>query len=206
MRLVPREEKFFEFFLQQAKLIQEAASLLHKGAREGNASLQLAATGIVLLERKGDEVIHEIYTKLNQTFITPLDPEDLHALGARMDDVLDTIEDCSHRIVAYRIDPIPPMVISLCGLIDELAAALEKAFRALAEDRNKELLDHCIEINRLEDLADQLARQAIAALFDRETDPIQVIKLKEVYDFLELATDYAEDVADALQNVVVKNG
>ena len=83
MRLVPREEKFFEFFLKQASLIQEAARLLHKSAREGNASLQLAANDIVLLERKGDEVIHEIYTKLNQTFITPLDPEDLHALGAR---------------------------------------------------------------------------------------------------------------------------
>jgi len=206
MRLVPREAKFYEFFLQQVKYSQEAAKLLFKAAQNGNASVQLAANDIVVLERKGDEIVHNIFTTLNQTFITPMDPEDLHTLGSHMDDVLDAIEEAAHRICAYKIDPIPPPVTAICGLIVQTTDTLEKAFRALADDRNQELLAHCIEINRLEDATDQLTRKAISDLFDAEKDPIQLIKLKEVYDFLELATDYAEDVADALQGVVLKNG
>jgi len=206
MKLVPREAKFYEFFLQQAQLTQEAAKLLFKAAQDGNASVHLAANDIIALERKGDEIVHNIFTMLNQTFITPLDPEDLHALGSHMDDVLDAIEEAAHRICAYKIDPIPPPVTAICDLIVQTADTLAKAFQALADDRDQELLNHCIEINRLEDAADQLTRTTISDLFNTEKDPIQLIKLKEVYDFLELATDNAEDVADALQAVVLKNG
>jgi len=203
MRLLPRQEKFFELFVHQVRIIDEAAQLLLEGARNGNSQLSRNAVRIKQLEREGDEVAHDIFTKLNQTFITPLDPEDIHALSSRLDDVLDDIEDSAYRMSAYRLEPIPPTVIELCEIVAQCAKALVKAFEAL----NKEaaLLDHCIEVNRLEDYADEVLRRAIAELFEREQDPISLIKLKEVYEFLEDTTDRCEDVADVLQNVVVKN-
>ena len=203
MRLLPKEEKFYEFFLQQVRIICEAAALLLQGAEAGNASLASAALKIRSLEQQGDEIIHEIYVRLNQTFITPLDPEDLHSLSSHLDDVLDGIEDAVHRMVAYRLDLIPPTVIELCRIVQSCAQALQHAFEALAN--NKRLVDHCIEINRLEEVADQLVRSAVSELFQNEKDPIQVLKLKEIYEFLEQTTDAAEDVADSLQNVIVKN-
>jgi uncharacterized protein Yka (UPF0111/DUF47 family) len=121
-----------------------------------------------------------------------------------MDDVLDGIEEAVHRIVAYKIDPIPQTVIELGRVIEGCAGTLQKAFRALNAD--KPLLDHSIEINRLEEQADHLVRAAIVDLFDKEPNPIMVIKPKEIYEDLEQTTDYCEDVADALQNVIVKNG
>jgi hypothetical protein len=203
MRLIPREEKFFEFFLEQARIISEASQLLVEGARAGNAHLAAAALKIRALEQQGDEVIHEIFVRLNQTFITPLDPEDLHSLSSHLDDVLDGIEDSVHRMVSYRIAEIPSTVVQLCEIVKSCAEALQKAFAALA--KNQRLIEHCIEINRLEEVADQLVRSAVSDLFLNEKDPIQILKLKEIYEFLEQTTDACEDVADALQNVVVKN-
>jgi len=204
MRLVPRTEKFFHFFIEQAGLIQEAAAIFHKAVENGSASLPEAEAAIARLEQKGDEIIHEVFTRLNQTFITPLDPEDIHSLASHMDDVLDAMEEAVHRIVAYKITTIPQPVVEVGKILVSCAAVLQKAFAALAED--KPLLEHAIEINRLEDQADHLIRAAVAELFDTEKDPITLIKLKEIYEYLELATDYCEDVADALQNVIVKNG
>lgn len=204
MRLLPREVRFFDFFIDQSKLIVQAAQVLHRSTRAGNSALPEAAGEIHQLEQKGDEIIHEIFTRLNQTFITPIDPEDIHLLGSYLDDVLDAIEESAHRIVAYKINPIPQPVVEICAVIENCALVMEKAFRALAAE--KPMLEHCIEINRLEAEADDLVRAAIADLFANEKDPIALIKLKEIYEFLEEATDSAEDVADALQNVIVKNG
>jgi uncharacterized protein len=203
MRLLPREEKFFHYFVEQSQLIRQAATEFREAAEKGPSALREAEVAIAVLEGKGDEVIHEIFTRLNQTFITPLDPEDIHSLGSHLDDVLDGIEDSVHRIVAYRIDPIPATVIEVCKVIEECGVALVKAFEAL--NAEKPLLDHCIEINRLENKADHLVRAAISDLFDKETNAIVIIKLKEIYEFLEQTTDCCEDVADALQNVIVKN-
>jgi predicted phosphate transport protein (TIGR00153 family) len=203
MKFLPREEKFFTLFLKQAELIVEASRVLLEGAQSGNAQLESCAARIIRLEREGDEIIHDIFKRLNQTFITPLDPEDIHSVASHLDDVLDGIEDASHRLVAYRIEPIPPQVVVLCRVIHICAQALEKAFQALTKDQP--LIEHCIEVNRQEDIADQLVRQAVADLFQHEKDPIALIKLKEIYEFLEGTTDRCEDVADVLQNVVVKN-
>lgn len=203
MRLLPREEKFYGLFSQQAELILEASRLLVEGALAGNSRLAVVATEINNLEHKGDEIIHEIFTRLNQTFITPLDPEDIHALSSKLDDVMDGIEDAVHRMVAYKLNPIPETVIALVEVIHSCGIVLVKAFQAL--EKNEKLMVHCIEINRLENEADRLVRSAVADLFDKEKDPILLIKLKEVYEFLEATTDRCEDVADVLQNVVVKN-
>ena len=203
MNLFPRHERFYEFFLTQAKIILEASRTLLEGAQSGVSELTSAAAKIKTLEQRGDEVIHEIYTRLNQTFITPLDPEDIHSLSSHLDDVLDGIEDASYRMVAYRVEPIPPMVVELCKIVYSCAEALEQAFQALGTKRP--VLPHCIEVNRLEEVADQLGRDAVSELFRSESDPITLVKLKEIYEFLEQTTDACEDVADALQNVAVKN-
>lgn len=204
MNFLPREEKFFTLFADQVKIISEASQILVDAAKAGNSHLPTAAAHIMALEHKGDEIIHEILTKLHQTFITPLDPEDIHSLSSHLDDVLDGIEDSVHRMVSYKLDPIPPAAIRLCEIVNACSASLTKAINSLNSD--KKLLEHCIEINRLEDEADNLVRVAIAELFEKEKDPIQLIKQKEVLEFLEQTTDYAEDVADALQSIIVKNG
>lgn len=204
MRLLPREEKFFHYFIEQSEIILVAAGQFRQAAERGPNALREAEVAIARLEQKGDEVIHEIFTRLNQTFITPLDPEDIHSLASHLDDVLDGLEDAVHKIVAYKIDPVPPVVVELGAIIEGCAQNLKKAFQAL--DKSKPLQEYVIEINHLEGKADHLVRAAIADLFEKEKDPITLIKLKEIYENLEQTTDYCEDVADALQNVIVKNG
>ncbi len=203
MKLLPRDEKFFQYFRQQVKLICRAADLLVEGAAAGNAHLANAAHQIHALEEQADTVLHEIYTRLNSTFITPIDPEDIQSLSSHLDDVIDGIEDSVQRMLDYKIDPMPPTVLELCRIVQSCCLILQKAFDALAQ--NKPFIEHSIEINRLEEAADQLGRAAVKELFDKEKDPIRLIKLKEIHEFLEQTTDYCEDVADALQNVQVKN-
>ena len=203
MRLLPREEKFYHLFLKQVEIISEASRLLLEGVRGGNARLAGAATEINVLEHRGDEVIHELFTRLNQTFITPIDPEDIHNLSSALDNVLDGVEDTAHRLVSYRIDPVPPTMVKLSEIVASCAKALKAAFEAL--ENNGPIMEHCIEINRLENEADLIGRASVVDLFDKEKDPITLIKLKEVYEFFEGTIDSCEDVADVLQNVVVKN-
>ena len=203
MKLLPRDEKFFKYFQQQVKLICQAADLLVEGAAAGNAHLASAAHQIHVLEEQADSVLHEIYTRLNSSFITPLDPEDIQSLSSHLDDVIDGIEDSVHRMLDYHIDPMPGTVLELCCIVQSCCLILQKAFDALAN--GEPFFDHSIEINRLEEAADQLGRSAVKDLFEKEKDPIRIIKLKEILEFLEQTTDYCEDVADALQNVQVKN-
>ncbi|HTS24903.1 MAG TPA: DUF47 family protein [Bryobacteraceae bacterium] len=204
MNLLPRDDKFYSFFLKQVEIISQAAHVLLEGVRVGNARMAGAATEISVLEHRGDEVIHGIFTRLNQTFITPLDPEDIHAVSSALDNVLDGIEDTAHRLVSYEIDPVPRDMVELATIVNSCAIAGKKAFEALAQ--KGPILEHCIEINRLENEADLISRSAVADLFHKQKDPITLIKLKEVYEFFENTIDRFEDVADVLQNVVVKNG
>ncbi|MEQ1886538.1 MAG: DUF47 family protein [Bryobacteraceae bacterium] len=203
MRLLPREDKFFDYFRQQTRFIRQAADLLVEGVAGGSAHLASVAHQIRAIEEQADTVIHEIYTNLNSTFITPLDPEDIHSLSSHLDDVIDGIEDSVHRLLAYRVDPIPATVVELCRLVQSCGVALESAFEALS--KGQPFMNQCIELNRLEGAADELGRDAVADLFQNEKDAIRIIKLKEIYEFLEQTTDCCEDVADVLQNVKVKN-
>lgn len=203
MKFLPREEKFYQLFLDQVSLISEAATLFDQGLRAGNSTLRQAADRITQLEHEADEKLHEIFRRLNQTFITPLDPEDIHSLSTRLDDVIDGIEELAHRMVAYKIEPIPQVALEVGEIIVACVRALDLAFVALRD--KGQLIPQCIEINRLEELVDAKIRTAIEHLFDTEKDPIQIIKLKEIYELLEQTTDHCEDVSVALENVVVKN-
>jgi predicted phosphate transport protein (TIGR00153 family) len=155
------------------------------------------------IEHLGDEMTHSIMRKLNQTFITPFDREDIHTLASSLDDVLDFINAACARIVMYRITDPPPEAGTLARLILAQCEELGKALSHL--QKSDHVLSRCVEINRLENEADQVSRVAIARLFEQETDPITLIKIKELIEFLEMATDKAEDVADVLETVVLKN-
>src|SRR5215813_1480907 len=125
MKLLPRETKFYPLLQKQVELIAAASRLLLEGMRTGSTRMAGAATDIVVLENRGDEVIHEIFTRLNQTFITPIDPEDIHNVSAALDDVLDGIEETSHRIVSYRIGPIPETMVALADIVSSCAKCLK---------------------------------------------------------------------------------
>lgn len=203
MRLLPRQEKFFEFFNAHAAYILEAAKLLLEGVRAGNSHLPEYAERVKQIEDQADGIIHELVAKLSRTFITPLDPEDIHRLSTALDDVIDGIEDCAHRLAAHGLDPIPPAAVRLCELVHASAVQIQQAVTALEKDG--EVNRHWIEINRLENEADHIYREAVADLLRNETNVILLIKQKELFEYLEETMDRTEDVADVLQNVVVKN-
>lgn len=203
MRFLPREEKFFHYFRQQVAVIREAVSALQTAFHQPSPDFGAVAEKLAELEHKGDTVLHDVFDKLNQTFITPIDPEDIQALASLLDEVLDYIEDAGFRIAAFEIPEITPELQELVRVLADCGAAMDQAIDALEHQRP--LIQHCIEINRLESEADQLERRAVSALFRNEKDPIRLLKYKEIYETLERATDACEDVADRLQNVVVKN-
>ena len=143
-------------------------------------------------------------TRLNQTFLTPIDPEDIHRLASRLDDVLDMIDAVVGRLVMFKLATLPPAVSTLATIIEACSRATVKAISAMA--RGDPVAEHLIEINKLENEADRVNRQALAELFANEKDAIELIKLKEIYEMLESATDLCEDVANVIESVVVKNG
>jgi uncharacterized protein len=200
--LIPRDNSFFAMFSAMSdNLIAGARTLVDLFANFQDVEKQIET--IHRIEREGDELTHAILTKLNQTFITPFDREDIHELASKLDDVLDFINAAGARIEMYRITAPPPAAGELAAIILMQCLAMQQAVSLM--QKNGDILSHCVEINRLENEADQVSQQAIAALFDREKDPINLIKIKELLECLERATDKAEDVANVLETVVLKN-
>lgn len=203
MNFLPKDEKFFEYFHQQSAILCQASSLLLSGLEGGYPGICQIAKRMEALERNGDEITHRLFERLRQTFITPFDPEDIQSLASALDDVVDTVEDATFRIVAYRIDPIPRPAVELARMIAGSCSAIGNALRALEEKRS--VMEDCIEVNRLEDEADAVERTMLTELFNSGTDAVNLIKLKDLYEILETTTDRCEDVADVIQNIAVKN-
>ena len=200
--LIPKDTSFFRMFSEMSdNLIAGARALVDLFADYHDVERKIDQ--IHRIENRGDELTHTILIKLNQTFITPFDREDIHQLASKFDDVLDFINAASARIVMYQITSPPAAAGELARVILMQSEELQKAVSLLQKNGN--ILAHCVEINRLENEADVICRQAIANLFKCERDPISLIKAKELLEFLELATDKAEDVADVLETVVLKN-
>src|SRR5438105_4154472 len=202
LRLIPRETKFFDLFNQVSSNLTEGARLLKnilEDPRENAARVQQLQE----IEHRGDDMTHAIITKLNQTFITPFDREDIHRLASSLDDVLDFVNSAALRLVMYKILTPPPVSAELAGIIVLQCEELAKGVSLL--EKNGKVMEHCEEVNRLEDMADNVSRRAIADLFENEKDPIQLIKLKELYEVLEYATDKAEDAANVLEAIVLKS-
>ena len=203
MRLIPRQEKFYHLFRRHAELTVEAAAIMLDGVQRGQAAIQSAAERIRKLEHDGDDVTQEVVFKLRRTFITPIDPEDIHRLMERQDDVLDDIEECAFRLAAFRFAEVPAAVPALAETVLESCRQVGAALEALEK---KQPVGPCIaEVNRLEERADKLLRDAEVALFADEGNPILLLKQKEILEWLETIADRCKDVATVLENVTVKN-
>ena len=202
MRLIPRERKFFRMFSEVSENLTDGARLLHDILKNPN-DLTVRIGRLQEIEHRGDEMTHGIIRMLNQTFITPFDREDIHRLSSSLDDVLDFVNGAAVRMTLYRVTVPPPAAIDLAALIVKQSEELALAVSLL--ESNQKVLDHCVEVNRLENEADRVSRRAIAELFEHEKDPIQLIKIKELYEVLETATDKAEDAANVLEAVVLKS-
>jgi hypothetical protein len=201
MRFIPREEKFVAMFGRMGQMLIEGADLLTRLLADVNQA-PVRAGEIKAIEHKADNLTHEIITKLNKTFVTPFDREDIHTLSSRLDDVLDLIDATAMRIVVYKIAILPPGAEELGRILLAQVRSIAAALAMLS--RPDGILVHCIEINRLEDDADRIARASIGLLFEKETNPIALIKQKELYEVLELATDKCEDVANIIETIVLK--
>jgi predicted phosphate transport protein (TIGR00153 family) len=202
IRLIPRETKFFRMFADVSQNVIEGARLL-QDILKNPANLGDRLEKLQAIEHRGDDMTHAIITTLNQTFITPFDREDIHRLTSSLDDVLDYVNSAGMRLRLYRIDAPPPVAAELAGLIVEQSEELAQGVSLL--EQNQRVLEHCVEVHRLENEADRVSRNAIAELFDYEKDPIRLIKMKELYEVLETATDKAEDAANVLEAVALKS-
>ncbi len=203
LRILPREEKFFQLFGEQAGVLHEAAKVLVEMLESAGEKDSDFANEIRKLEHRGDTMTHDILVRLNQTFITPLDREDIHALSTRLDDVLDLVDAIATRIVLYKLREKRPVAIELARIVHRTTYELLAAVPNLG--KHDKIMQHCQEINRLEHESDNVCSSAIAQLFDEERDPITLIKWKEIYEDLEGAVDKAEDVANVLETIVLKS-
>ena len=202
VRLVPRETKFYDMFAEMSANLTEGARLMVEILGDFN-DIPSRVQKLKDIEHRGDAMTHDVITKLNQTFITPFDREDIHKLASSIDDVLDFLNSAGDRLVMYKIQSAPPEAKNLAELVVKQCEELHKAVKNL--EKHDHVLKHCVEIKRLENEADTVSRRAIGRLFDQERDPIALIKLKELYEVLETATDKAEDAANVLESVVLKS-
>ncbi|MHB0997355.1 MAG: DUF47 domain-containing protein [Elusimicrobiales bacterium] len=196
---------FFWYLNQQAETLVRASGLLKEASLAGVLDEDLARR-INRLESEGDAFFHELTDRLNRTFITPLDREDIHALGDSLDDVLDLVNAMAGRLLLYRLDPADAHFARLAGLVDLAAAALAAAVRELPDHaRRVRVLDRCLEVKELETRGDAERDKAISRLFDEEKDPVAILKWKELYETAETALDRCERAARVIKSVLVKH-
>ena len=202
MRLIPREERFFDLFVDDAANVLGAARLLEAMLRSYDV-VERRAGEIRDAEHRGDELSHEIGHRLERTFVTPFDREEIHALISGLDDVLDLVEEVADTFVLYRIEAPTATAIEQAVIVVRQCEQLHEALLHLRGFKNLER--YWIEVHRLENEGDILARRAIADLFSTGTDPIEVIKWKEVYALLESTIDKCEDVANIIERITIKH-
>lgn len=204
-RFMPTEENFFELFDDIAQVLVDAASFLYDFTRDYQ-DVETKARILRDMEKRVDNATNDICRRLNISFVTPIDREDIHSLATSMDDVLDYIEASADRMKLYGIDKPREEALELAELLVEGTKLIRTAVSALANFRDIDsVLNPCIEINKLENQGDQVLRKALRRLFKEETDPLEIAKWQEIFYRLEIATDRCEDVANVLESIVVKN-
>jgi len=203
--LLPKEFSFFDFFEQHAAKCVEAAHLLVK-VFENPSGAEAIVKQIKDVEHEGDKITHHTIETLHKTFITPIDREEIHQLISEMDDILDYIDATAQRVVLYEILEARPEAKELCAVLVKSTEQVRDAVAGLRTLKYPmELLKICVEINRLENEGDTVLRKGMARLFKESTNPIDVIKWKEIYEFLEEGTDRCEDVANIIEGVVLEH-
>jgi len=201
-RLIPREEKFFDLFEQQSAHIVSASRVLEELTLE-YPDIKSKIEHIKDIEHAGDALTHEIVRRLNTTFVTPIDREDIYSLASRLDDVLDLIDAVAHRVELYKVGMLTESFAVMAKIIVKTAEETDRAVRCLRTLSNA-YHKHAIEVNRLENEADRLLRDQLAALFEDATDAIEVIKWKELYETMEAVTDRCEDVVNVIEGIILK--
>ena len=205
MRLLPHDASFFAHFEHQGKkTVEGCRAFLDMVEQPGD--MERRAERVKQIEHECDEITHAVVEALHKTFITPIDRNDIYRLITKMDDIMDLVEAAADRLALYQI---PTMTVEVADLARCLVDSAEHVVSAVSGIRDlgkpNGILQHCIEINRLENVADGILRGALARLFREEKDPIAVIKWKEIYETLESATDRCEDVANIIEGVVLEN-
>jgi predicted phosphate transport protein (TIGR00153 family) len=201
VHLIPRDVKFYDLFREQAENIHKAAQML-VNLFEDYKDVDRQVAEIKFLEHKGDQLTHELMMRLNQTFITPIDREDIHSLGSALDDVLDLVDAAASRLVTYKITSVTPGARQLSKVILHGTGIILQAVSALSKPDH--ILEYCEKIAMIEEEADRIKGECVARLFENSTNPVEIIKWKEIYEVLEATTDKCEDVADVLEAVVLK--
>src|SRR5690606_22572204 len=202
-RFLPKDEQFFDLFGQMVDEIQKAAGMLEQMFAVEPPDLSFVYP-IKDAEHRCDALTHDTIQRLHRTFVTPFDREDLYALATSLDDVMDAIDHAAALTRMYKIQRVRPGARELAHTVSGAAERLHAALDALAT--KKPVQPHAVEINRLENEADRIYQEAVRVLFDTVTDPIIIIKWKEMYDVLEVITDRCEDAANVIEGVVVKHG
>ena len=204
-RLMPHEGRFFDYFTGHAELILQGAVEL-RAMLDNIDELEVRAHNIKTIESKADAVTHDTIQLLHQTFITPLDREEIHQLITRMDDILDLMEDVSHCVFLYDLRAVTEEAKRLADICVACAEKVKSAVSMLSNMKNSEAIAKvCGEIDRLETDADQVLRSGLAKLFRNEPDTRELIKMKEIYELLETVTDRCEDVANIIEGIVLEN-
>lgn len=202
---IPRENKFFDLFTQSASNMSKAALALEDLLKNWE-NVDYKISYITELEHEGDSLTHQIAGLLYRTFVTPFDREDIAQLSHVMDDVTDFIHAAAELIHVYKIDNSTQRANELSEIIVQAVAEVEKAVKCLSSRSElKKVIEHCVEINRLENKADAIYRAALGELFDDSNDTKYILKWREIYDHMESATDRCEDVANVLEGVALKN-
>src|SRR3990170_1056532 len=206
MRLLPRDEKFFDMFSAVAAITVESAARLQELLRADAAHRTAIVDQIKRLEHEADRVTHEVVTRLDRVFITPLDREDIHLLASRLDDVIDLIDGTARRLQMFRAGKSPEGAVLIADVIGRAVGQLQVAVRSLEKNRGGTVLEACVQVKRLEEEGDSLYHEWLGRLFEGEPDPLTVIKWKEIYDNLEKTLDYIEDAGNVLESISIKHG
>ena len=203
LRLLPREEEFFDLFVEVAKRNQEAAVKLRELFEAPPERRTPIVEAIKRLEHECDQVTHEVVNRLDRTFITPLDREDIHQLASDLDDVIDTIDGTARRAQIFHLGTAPQGVRQLAEVIGRMTNTLGEAVGRLK--KGDDVIKYCVEAKRLEEEGDVIYHEALGLLFEKETNAIELVKWKEIYDNLERTLDEAEDVANVVESIALKH-
>jgi uncharacterized protein len=206
VRLLPRDERFFDLFTAVAQRAVEAAALLEELLKAEDHRRGHLVDSIKRLEHEADQLTHEVVARLDRTFITPLDREDIHTLASRLDDVVDLIDGVARRAQIFHAGAAPTGAILLAEVIKRISEQTLAAVNGLSKDKNGAVLTACIAIKRLEEEGDSIYHEWLGKLFEGTPDPVTVIKWKELYDNMERTLDSAEDVANILESISIKHG
>jgi uncharacterized protein len=205
MRLLPRDEKFFDLFSAVAAFTVEAAGLQEELLRAETLRRGAIVDQIKRLEHQADQVTHDVVNRLDRVFITPLDREDIHLLASRLDDVIDLIDGTSRRLYIFKAGEAPSGAIHLAEVIVRATVQLQVAVEGLEDNKAGTVLNACVQVKRLEEEGDSIYHEWLGRLFEGSPDPLTVIKWKEIYDNLEKTLDYIEDAGNVLESISIKH-